>query len=272
MPLFLKAISDKLFVCTSMKISIITVCFNAEKTLLATIRSVQQQDYDDIEYIVIDGGSSDGTVGIAGQCSNVITSLISEPDGGIYDAMNKGIDIASGDVIGILNADDFYPNSHVLSDVVENFKGDSKVSMVLGNVDFVSSDNLDKSIRNYSSFKFEPWKMRFGFMPAHPAAFIRSSAYKYVGNYKLGYKIGADFDMFVRMLVVEKLSYIKVNQTFVRMRLGGVSTSGVSSYITTTKEILRSLKENKVYSNCVMVLMRLPIKFLQVLFLKFGVK
>lgn len=255
-----------------MKISIITVCFNAEKTLLDTIRSIHEQDYGDIEYIVIDGGSSDGTVQIANEFSRVITRFVSEADKGIYDAMNKGIDMASGDVIGILNADDFYPNSCVISEVVNSFRNNPEVKMVLGNVDFVSEGDLNKPVREYSSFKFEPWKMRFGFMPAHPAAFIKKSAYKQVGNYKLGYKIAADFDMFVRMLVVEKFSFIKVNKTYVRMRVGGVSTSGVSSYITTTKEILRSLSENKVYSNYLLVLIRLLIKFAQVLFLKLGGK
>jgi len=253
-----------------MKISIITVCFNAEKTLSSAIRSVQEQDYDDIEYIVVDGGSSDRTVETANEFENVIACFISEPDDGIYDAMNKGIARATGEVVGILNADDFYPNAHVVSSVASHFEEASKVSMVLGNVDFVLSDELNKPVRNYSSFKFSPWKMRFGFMPAHPAAFIKMSAFESVGNYKLGYKIGADFDIFVRMLVVEKLPYIKVNENFVRMRLGGVSTSGVASYITTTKEILRSLKENNIYSNCGMVLLRLPIKFVQLLFSKWN--
>jgi glycosyltransferase involved in cell wall biosynthesis len=251
-----------------MKISIITVCFNAEKTLLDTIRSIQEQDYENIEYIVIDGGSSDGTVQLANKFSRVITHFMSEPDKGIYDAMNKGLNLASGDVIGVLNADDFYPNPQVISEVVTSFKNNPEVKMVLGNVDFVSESDLYKPIRKYSSFEFKPWKMRFGFMPAHPAAFIKNSAYKQVGSYKLGYKIAADFDMFVRMLIVERLPFIKVDKTYVRMRVGGVSTSGLDSYITTTKEILRSLKENRVYSNYLLVLMRLLIKFAQVLFLR----
>jgi glycosyltransferase involved in cell wall biosynthesis len=226
------------------------------------------QSHDDIEYIIIDGNSKDNTVPIVKSYDDRVITLISEPDKGIYDAMNKGLSLATGDVIGILNSDDFYPHSDVLAQVVQAFEQNPNVDMVLGNVDFVKVDNLDLPVRFYSSFGFSPWKMRFGFMPAHPAAFIKRSAYEKIGSYTLGYKIGADFEWFVRALMVQRLSYVKLNQTLVRMREGGVSTSGLKSYWLSSKEQLRALRSNGVYSNWLFVLTRLPIKFLQKVFKK----
>lgn len=246
-----------------MKISIITVCYNSAQFLESAIVSVLTQNYPNIEYIVIDGGSVDSTLSILDSYSDRAVHVLSEPDKGIYDAMNKGIALSTGDIIGILNSDDFYPNSNVVSDVVEVFKENADIDLLLGNVDFVLSDNLIKPVRTYSSFKFSPWKMRFGLMPAHPAAFIKRSAYQEVGLYKLDYKIAADFDMFVRMLVCDKFKYKKLDKILVRMRIGGVSTSGIKSYWLSSKEILHSLNENGVYSNVLLVFLRLPIKFFQ---------
>ena len=249
-------------------ISIITVSFNSAEFIRSAIESVDYQTYPNIEYIVIDGASKDGTVSIVQSFGKKVSRFISEPDKGIYDAMNKGLALATGDVIGILNSDDFYPHQAVIADVVKVFEANSGVEMVLGNVDFVSPEDLTRPVRFYSSFNFTPWKMRFGFMPAHPAAFIRRSAYEKVGNYKLGYKIGADFEWFVRALVVNRLPYVKLNQRLVRMRDGGVSTSGLKSYWVSSREQLRALRENGVNSNMLFVLIRLPIKLFHKIFRK----
>lgn len=251
-----------------MKISVVTVCYNSGAFITSAIDSVLSQTYPNIEYIVIDGASKDATVSIAQSYGDKVTRFVSEPDKGIYDAMNKGLALASGDVIGILNSDDFYPHENVIADVVKAFHVNPNVEMVLGNVDFVHPDELTRPVRFYSSFDFAPWKIRFGFMPAHPAAFIRRSAYEKVGNYKLGYKIGADFEWFVRALVVHRLPFVKTNKTLVRMREGGVSTSGLKSYWVSSKEQLRALRENGVYSNMLFVLIRLPIKFFHKVFRK----
>lgn len=251
-----------------LKFSIITVSYNSDQFIRSAIDSVFFQTYHDIEYIVIDGGSKDATVSIVESYGKKIAQFVSEPDKGIYDAMNKGLALASGDVIGILNSDDFYPNENVISGVVKTFEANPNVDMVLGNVDFVNPDELTRPVRFYSSFNFAPWKMRFGFMPAHPAAFIKRSAYEKVGKYKLGYKIGADFEWFVRALVVHRLPYVKVNKAFVRMREGGVSTSGLKSYWVSSKEQLQALRENGVYSNMLFVLVRLPIKLMHKIFRK----
>ncbi len=251
-----------------LRVSIITVCYNSSQYIRSAIESILIQDYSDIEYIVIDGGSTDNTVSIVQEYADLIAHIVSESDKGIYDAMNKGIALASGDVIGILNSDDFYPNNHILSDVAQRFILNSEMDMLLGNVDFVSAKDLSKPVRFYSSFRFSPWKLRFGFMPAHPAAFIKRSAYDKAGLYKLGYKIAADFDMFIRLLLHDKCKYITLNQVMVRMRIGGVSTSGLRSYYVTSKEMMRSFKENNLFTCWPFILFRLPIKFFKSLSFK----
>lgn len=250
-----------------LKVSIITVCFNSVSSIEDTIISVANQKGVEIEHIVIDGASTDGTVDIVKRYKSV-SKFVSEKDNGIYDAMNKGLALATGEVVGILNSDDFYPHTNVIAQVVEELTNNPDTYMLLGNVDFVKPDNLTLPVRLYSSFNFSPWKMRFGFMPAHPAAFIKRKAYEAVGDYKLGYKIGADFEWFVRGLIVHGLCYIKYNQTLVRMREGGVSTSGFKSYWISSKEQLRALRENGMYSNLLFVFVRLPIKFVQKIFRK----
>jgi glycosyltransferase involved in cell wall biosynthesis len=252
----------------SLKVSIVTVCYNSEAFIDFAIKSVLSQNYFNIEYIIIDGASKDTTVPIIRYYGDKISSFVSEPDKGIYDAMNKGLALATGDVIGILNSDDFYPHKMVITEVVRVFEANPGVNMVLGNVDFVHPVKLNRTVRFYSSFNFSPWKMRFGFMPAHPATFIKRSAYEKVGSYKQGYKIGADFEWFVRALIVNRLTYVKLNKTLVRMREGGVSSSGFKSYWISSKEQLRALRENGVYSNIFFVLIRLPIKLMHKFFRK----
>jgi glycosyltransferase involved in cell wall biosynthesis len=251
-----------------MKISIVTVCYNSESFIRSAIDSVLSQSHLDIEYIVIDGGSTDETINIVRSYGEKISTYVSEPDMGIYDAMNKGLALATGEVIGMLNSDDFYPNQNVITQVVKTFDANPNTHMVLGNVDFVKPDNLNRVVRIYSSFNFSSWKMRFGFMPAHPSAFIKRSAYEKVGNYKLGYKIGADFEWFIRAFMVKKLSYVKINKALVRMRQGGISTSGLKSNWITSNDMTRALCENAIYSNMLFVLIRLPIKYIQKIFRK----
>lgn len=248
------------------KISIITVCFNSEKTIAHAIDSVLTQDYHNIEYIIIDGGSKDNTVGIIKSYQDKITYFKSEKDNGIYDAMNKGLAVANGELIGILNSDDFYTSSDAISKIVNNYSLNLHVDMILSGVDFVEEPNLSKIVRNYSSWWFHPWMLRFGFMPPHPGAFIKRETYKKIGQYKIDYKIAADYDFFVRSLLVEKLKFSRLSSNTVRMRVGGASTSGVKSQIVITKEVLRSFRENRLYTNIIFLLVRLPIKALLKIF------
>lgn len=245
-----------------MRISIITVSYNSSATIEKTLESVQAQGYSNLEYIIVDGYSKDSTLEIVGRYSDVVKECISEPDQGIYDAMNKGIYRSTGQIIGILNSDDFYFNNCVLDQVAECFASDPELDVVLGDVDFVNENDLSSPVRCYSSANFKPWMFRFGLMPPHPAAFIRKSAYERVGVYKLGYTIAADFDLFTRLLLLDGAKYMVAQKTWVRMRMGGASTSGFASIKTITSEMSRSLQENHIYTNQLMLLCRLPFKLL----------
>lgn len=249
-----------------MKISLITAAYNSAATIKATVESVGSQGYADLEYIVIDGGSSDNTVSVLREFSKVVSVIISEPDSGIYDAMNKGVCHATGEVIGILNSDDFYLHSNVLREVAAAFAADSSLDVLLGDVDFVAEDDLSRPVRTYRATGFQPWMFRIGIMPPHPAVFVRKSAYERVGLYKLGYKIAADFDFLVRLLLIDGAKYRVAGKHWVRMRTGGASTASWRSNIVITSEMLRSLRENKVFSCIPLLLLRLPIKFLRQMF------
>ena len=155
-----------------MKVSIVTVCYNSEVTIRDSIESVLAQSYPDIEHIIVDGASTDRTMAIVKEYKDRIAVAVSEHDKGIYDAMNKGIKLATGDVVGILNSDDFYQNKNVIRTVVHYFDSYPDSDLVFGDVVFVAPDNLEKIIRFYRTGHFKPWKLRFGWMPAHPATFI----------------------------------------------------------------------------------------------------
>lgn len=243
-----------------MKLSIITVCFNSVSTIRDTIESVLSQDYTDIEYIVVDGGSKDGTQAIIESYGERISHFISEPDDGIYDAMNKGISLASGDVVGILNSDDFYESNTCASFIMHTFERHPENAVVFGDVVFVNADNLQKVTRFYRGNRFAPWKLRFGWMPPHPAAFIRKSAYDAVGTYSLAYKISADYEFFVRLFTLHKLKYSYLDQVLVRMRSGGASTAGLKSSLKLNLEIVKACRTNGVYTNIFMLLLKLPFK------------
>ncbi|WP_097460159.1 glycosyltransferase family 2 protein [Mangrovitalea sediminis] len=254
-----------------MKISLITVSYNSEATIRTTLDSVVAQHYPDLEYIIIDGGSNDGTLRVIRDYPELVTECISEPDQGIYDAMNKGVESATGEVIGILNSDDFYLNGDVLREVASIFAANPATEVVLGDVDFVREDNLNRPIRAYRAGKFKPWMFRFGLMPPHPAVFVRKSAYARVGLYKLGYKIAADFDFLVRLLLVDGAQYHLAHKTWVRMRTGGASTAGWRSNQVITAEMKRSLSENGVHASSILLMCRLPYKLVtQVLAIKRG--
>jgi len=248
-----------------MKISIITVCYNSEETIKDTIESVLSQDYPDIEHIIIDGQSTDKTMQTISEYKDKISKIISEPDHGIYDAMNKGIKLATGDIVGILNSDDFFDDTKVISDVVSCFNSKPEAHLIFGDVVFVDPLNTRKITRYYSSKKFRPWKLRFGWMPPHPATFIKKSAYDKVGQYSLQYRISSDYEFFIRILMVHKLSSTRINKVLVRMRAGGVSTSGIKSSFLLNNEIVKGCRENGVYTNSIFLLLKVPFKILELI-------
>lgn len=242
-----------------MKVSIITVSFNSAKTIADTIESVLSQDFPEIEYIIVDGNSSDDTVQIIRQYENRISKWISEKDQGMYDAMNKGIAMATGDVIGILNSDDVYMNNHVISDLMSLLEK-QKAQVVFADLILVDQNDNNKVLRYYDSGYFHPDKFRFGWMPAHPTVFVKRELYQVVGPFSTTYQIAADYEMLIRMLALQKAPYAYFPKPVVRMRSGGASTAGISRNWILNKEILRACKENGIYSNMAMLLLKLPYK------------
>lgn len=249
------------------KISIVTVSCNSAATIAATLRSVATQTYVDIEHLIIDGHSTDETMKVVDAYAHSKLIFNSEPDGGIYDAMNKGVRRATGDVIGILNSDDFYVHENVLNEVASAFSMDAELDVVLGDVDYVNEGDLDIAVRTYRASSFKTWMFRFGFMPPHPAVFVRKAAYERVGSYNVGYKIAADFDFLLRLLLIDGAKYQATGKHWVRMLTGGASTSGWRSNIVITKEMHLSLLENKIFSSRLILLLRLPVKFLRQIYL-----
>lgn len=242
-----------------MKVSIITVSFNSAKTIEDTINSVLSQDFPEIEYIVVDGGSSDGTVNIIEKYQNRIGKWVSEKDRGMYDAMNKGIAMATGDVIGILNSDDVYMNTHVISDLMALME-QQKAKVVFADLILVDQVDEKKGLRYYDSGHFHPDKFKYGWMPAHPTVFVKRELYEAVGQFSTTYQIAADYEMLIRILAIQRAPYAYLPKPVVRMRSGGASTANLSRNWVLNKEIVRACKENGIYSNMAMLLLKIPAK------------
>jgi glycosyltransferase involved in cell wall biosynthesis len=244
------------------RVSIITVVYNNSRTIGKAIESVLAQDYPCIEHIIVDGRSADGTVEIIQSYEDCISKFISEPDDGIYDAMNKGLKLATGEIIGILNSDDFYFNDGVISDIVREFDN-TKVDIVYGDLFYVSPDNLDKVVRYYSSEKCSPDSFAWGWMPAHPTCFIRKSVYEKYGNFKTNYKIAADYEIMTRFMAKYRLPYSYLPKVMVKMRTGGISTRNLQSNWILNQEIVRACEENGVSTNMFKVLSKYFTKIFQ---------
>jgi glycosyltransferase involved in cell wall biosynthesis len=245
-----------------MKISIITVAFNAAPTIDATINSVLAQTHPDIEYIVIDGGSTDGTQACVGRHVARIAHFVSERDHGIYDAMNKGIRLATGNLIGVLNADDVYADNKVLQRVVRAIEEDN-LDAVYGDVAFFSPERPTVTTRRYSSRFFCPRSLAWGWMPAHPTLFLRRELFERYGNYRTDFRIAGDYEFIARIFKDDSLRYRYMPEVLVRMSTGGVSTSGWRSTLLLNREVLRACRENGIRTNLLMLLSKYPIKALE---------
>jgi glycosyltransferase involved in cell wall biosynthesis len=231
-----------------MRVSIVTASYNSSSTIRDTINSVLKQTYPDIEHIIIDGSSNDGTVEIVESFGNKISKFISEPDIGMYNAINKGIRLASGDFVGILNSDDFFTNEYIISKVVDAFTMND-IDAVYGDIVFVNPQNLNKIVRYYSSARFSPEKFKYGIMPAHPSFYVKKACYEAYGYYKEDYSIGSDFDLLMRFLLINKIRYYYMQMPFVKMRTGGRSNRSIISNYILNREIARSCKENRIDTN-----------------------
>ena len=240
---------------TNMKVSVITVCYNAIRGIEKTIQSVISQSHDDIEYIVIDGGSTDGTIDVIQKYRDKIAYFVSEPDGGIYDAMNKGIRMATGDVVGILNSDDFYTSDDALQKIADAFE-ENDIDATYGDIHFVNDDDLTKMVRYYSSAVFKRSFMRFGLMPAHPSFYCKREVYEKYGAFDTSYRIAADFENLLRLIFIHRIKMLYIPKDFVTMRTGGASTAGFASRRKIMREHLQAMKKNGVYSNFFLLSLR----------------
>ena len=255
-----------------MKVSIITVTFNCEDTIEDTMLSVFSQNYKNIEYIIIDGGSTDNTMINVKKYNKNINHIISEKDQGMYDAINKGIKLSTGDIVHILNSDDVYADQNILSEVVDLFKK-KNCEILLSKIIFfkkINQINHKQYFTREVGIKFfSPNLLRFGFMPAHPGTFIKKNIYDKFGMYKINYQIASDYELFVRLLMKFKVPYLKYDKLTVKMREGGKSSKNIYSNYIITKEIIKVFKENNLYTNYLFLLLRLPIKILKKIYFQF---
>lgn len=224
-----------------MKISIITACYNADATIERTIKSVLNQSYKNIEYIIVDGGSRDKTLEIIERYSHGISNMVSEPDKGIYDALNKGITLATGDFIGFLHADDAFASSQIIEKITQ-FATNSDA--VYGDLQYVSEN--DKVIRHWESGLFSLKALKRGWMPPHPTLYIKRELYNQIGHFNLEYKIASDYDLMLRLLSVPNLKVAYLPEVVVLMRVGGASNKSLSNIIKKSKEDYKAIKRNKI--------------------------
>lgn len=244
-----------------MKISIITVCYNSETTIRETIESVIGQTHPGIEYIVVDGASTDSTLSIINEYRKDISILISEPDKGIYDAMNKGVAAASGDFVGILNSDDIFINNNVIEELVSFLQQNPDVDGSYADLVFVKRDNVNIITRKYSSKIFSPSKIRFGIMCPHPTFYAKREIFHKLGLYDIDYPIAADFELITRF-IIGGVNLRRFDLIMVKMREGGISTSGFWQRIIQNFELVRACKKNGIYTNILFIGMKIPYKLL----------
>lgn len=227
-----------------MKISIITVVFNNEQTIECAIKSVLAQSYKNLEYIIVDGGSTDNTLKIINAYKSSIGKIISERDTGIYDAMNKGVFAASGDVIGILNSDDLYADNEVISDIMKQFNDDPELDILYGNLFYVKRNFTDKVVRKWRSKPYYPSFFENANVPPHPALFIKKRVYKDAGKFDLEYKLASDYEFMLRIFKKHTFKSKYLNRLIVRMRLGGATNKNIKNIINGNKEILAAWLNN----------------------------
>lgn len=246
-------------------ISIITATFNSAKTLKDTIQSVLRQTNKDFEYLIIDGGSTDETIDIVKSYESEFSGRlkwVSEKDQGIYDAMNKGIKMASGDVVGILNSDDYFTSDDILQTVDNAFKS-HEIDAIYGDIHFIRDGNPQKCVRYYSSRMFRPFWLRFGFMPAHPSFYCKREIFDKAGLYSFDYKIGADYEMMVRLFKRHKIKSLYANKDFVTMRTGGASNNNVRSRLTLIEEDVKACRVNGIYTNRFFIMLKFLYKIFE---------
>ncbi len=225
---------------------------------------MQQQTHPDVEHVVIDGGSTDGTLQLLHECLHDGTLLVSEPDRGIYDAINKGIACSSGEIVGLLHSDDVYANDFILADVADIF-ADPEIDAVYGDVAFFRPAAPEKLVRRYRSDRFSPERLAWGWVPAHTALFLRRRVFEQYGLYKIDYKIASDYDFMARIFRAKLIRSKYLPTVLVHMRIGGVSTGGWRNTLLLNQEVLRACRENGIKTNMLKILSKYPLKIMEFL-------
>ena len=236
-------------------ISIITIAYNSESTINNTLSSVKNQSFKDIEYIIIDGGSTDNTIEICNQFDH-ITFIKSESDKGVYDAFNKGLELATGQIIGFLNSDDVFFDNKSLQNIISAFEKD--IDAVFGNVDYINTSG--EIIRKWRSKPFEKESFKKGWMPAHPTFYCRKKVYDQLGVYDDSYKIAGDFELMLRFFEKNNLRTKFIDKTLVKMKTGGISNSGLISKIKILKEQFKAFKQNEIKLNKLNFILKKTLK------------
>jgi|688.fasta_scaffold533163_1 glycosyltransferase involved in cell wall biosynthesis len=248
-----------------MKISIITVAYNSELTIEDTINSVISQTYDNIEYIIIDGGSTDSTLDIINKYSNKINLIISEKDKGVYDAMNKGIMFSNGAIIGFLNSDDIFTDNNIIELIAKQFHHDNNLSILYGNLYYVNRNNILKVIRKWRSQNYFYKYFEYGNVPAHPTLYLRKEAYNLVGFYSLKYKYSSDYDLMLRLFKKFNLKFYYLDHYIVKMRLGGITSGNFKNRLKQNIEIYEIWKDNDLKIPFYFFLLKFLKRFIQFL-------
>ena len=246
-----------------MKVSIITVCYNSEKTISDTIDSVINQSYYDIEYIIIDGNSTDRTLSKISKFKKNISKIISENDDGIYDALNKGIRLATGDIIGILHSDDAFYDSDIIKKIVKIFTSKNTVDLLWGDVVFINKNNKIKRV--YSGKNINRKSFKIGIMPPHPSVFIKADVYKKYGSFNTKYKIASDYDFLYRLIVLNKIKCYYIPCILVKMKLGGLSNKSLFNIYQLNHEIYDIHKEAGSKISILNLMRKIPIRFMELI-------
>ena len=243
------------------KISVITVTFNAAQTLSMTMDSILAQDYSNVEHIIVDGKSNDNTIELVESYRQKYYTkgyelhIISQKDNGIYDAMNKGIQLASGTILGFLNADDFYAKNNVISLIAWGFaKPEHNINIVYGDVTYVNKDL--EPVRNFRAKPYTKNAFKFGFHPPHPSFYTRRELYQIYGNFNLKYKIASDYELMLRFLEKYQLQILYIQEDFVKMRIGGISNSSFKNVIQANIECYESFRDNHLAQFPIFVILK----------------